>query len=73
MENHEEYFYSGLLIYMIIIIAVNIVVRLWYFVKCRRIEDCKNEKCIFKEFCFRYQDGITEEEAEELIEYIKGH
>lgn len=73
MENNEGHFYTALLIYMIIFAVVNIVIRLWYFIKCRGVEDCKNRKCKFNAFCFKYHEGITEEEAAELIKYLKEH
>lgn len=58
------------IIVIVIVIAANLI-RLWYFIKCLGVQSCKNGKCKYREFCFRYQGGITEEEKEELLKYLE--
>lgn len=57
-------------IVIIIVIAANLI-RLWYFMKCLGVKSCKNRKCRYSKYCFRYHRGITEEEKEELLKYLK--
>lgn len=56
------------IILAVVVITGNLV-RLWYFIKCLGVKSCKNGKCKYSGFCFRYQGGITEEEKEELLKY----
>ncbi len=56
---------------LLVIVIVGNLIRLWYFMKCLGVKDCQNSKCRYSEYCFRHQDGITEEEKEELIKYLE--
>lgn len=42
---------------------------IWYAIKCRGVEECHNQKCIYRLSCYSYreQDILTLEEAEELL------
>lgn len=42
-----------------------------YSLKCIDIMHCHNKKCKYRNFCSRYKESITEEEAKELNEYIQ--
>lgn len=43
---------------------------LWHFFKCQGIKGCNNRKCKFRNYCFRYDEKITEEEVKNLLQLI---
>lgn len=42
----------------------------WRCPKCRNAIHCNNQKCKYRNHCFRYRGCITEEEAEKLLEFL---
>ncbi len=38
--------------------------------KCRKIEECKNRKCLVKDNCYRYNSDFTPEEYERIQKLI---
>lgn len=53
-----------------VVVVIGTIVRVWYFIKCIGVKDCKNKECRYREYCSRYNDVLTEEEIESLINYI---
>jgi len=47
-----------------------IIARFCYFIKCIKVKQCLNRKCIFNECCNKYQGAPTREEIEELKKMI---
>jgi len=46
------------------------VVRFYYFIKCIKVKRCSNRKCRFNQYCYKYQEVLTEEEVDELNKMI---
>lgn len=46
------------------------ITQLIYFVKCLKITECSNSKCLNKNHCTKYSSKLTEEEIEELLELL---
>ncbi len=61
--------YVWLTISFVIFLIENIA-WLWRLFKCRNMIYCKNKKCKYRSHCFRYGEGITEEEAQMLLEFL---
>ena len=66
-----EWCVSVLQCIMWIFIVAGDMIWLWYFFKCRGVKNCHNKNCRFSEYCFRYEDVLTEEDKEELIKYFE--
>lgn len=64
--------YLGFIIiflYLIMVILYGIVF-LWHFIKCIGMKKCSNRSCKFHDYCFRYEDQITDEEIEILLNLL---
>lgn len=64
----------GYIVVQVIIVIYLIIVgviTMHYSLKCIDIMHCHNKKCKCRNFCSRYKESITEEEAKELNEYIQ--
>lgn len=55
---------------VVIIVIVGDSLWLWHFFKCLGIKECNNRKCKFRNYCFRYNEKISEEEAKRLLQLI---
>ena len=53
------------------IIIVGILIHLWHFIKYLRTKECKNGKSRYGTNRLGDRGGITEEEKEELLEYLE--
>ena len=58
------------LLCMVVSDIILIVIRLIKYFICRDVYDCKNRKCLFSVICKKYDDRLTNEECEELIQLI---
>lgn len=56
---------------VVIMVVVGDAVWLWHFLKCFGIEVCNNKKCRYRNWCFKYEEKLTEEEAQKLLELIE--
>ncbi len=56
-------------IFLIYLIIVGIIT-IRYSLKCADIISCNNMNCRYRNFCPRYEESITEEEAKELTDFI---
>ncbi len=53
-----------------VIVMIGSWIHLWLYLKCLGIIVCYDKKCKYRKFCGRCREGITEEEAKELLEYL---
>lgn len=59
--------------FLLCIVVADIILILIRLVKlfiCRNVHDCKNRKCLFSVICKKYNDKLTNEEYEELIQLV---
>lgn len=53
------------------VIIVGIHIPMWHLIKYLRAKGCKDKKRKCGVYCFGKRGGITEEEKEELLEYLE--
>lgn len=70
MINFFELWGDIWLIIFVVIVVVGDILWLWHFIKCWGVEECNNRKCKYRNYCFRYEEKLTEEEAKRLLELI---
>ncbi len=54
----------------ILTIFVGNFIRIWYWIKCRKIKTCKNKQCRARNYCHKYVEVLTEEDIKRLQELI---
>lgn len=60
--------------YVVLCIVADVIfllIRLTKFYTCRKIENCKNRKCLVSETCRKYDKSLTQEEYDYLIQLVK--
>lgn len=50
---------------------IYIIIRFIKLIKCRKIKECKNRKCLVNGTCGKYSELLTQEEYDSLIELIE--
>lgn len=46
------------------------IVRLVMWIKCFKIKECNNRKCSIRDMCHKYQERITEEDRQRIMQII---
>lgn len=83
MEKDEERGYRHMIVldirtiilefFLLCIVVADIIlilIRLAKFSICRNVCDCKNVRCLFRVVCKKYNNKLTDEECEELIQFV---
>lgn len=64
--------FLGLFLLCIVVADIILVlIRLTKYIICKNVHECKNRKCLFSVICKKYNDKLTDEEYEELIQLVK--
>ena len=59
-----------LAVYAPVTLVFNIA-HMYYLIKCFKVKGCSKRACHFKGFCGKYDEAITEAEAERLLMLIE--
>lgn len=70
METFTSWIGSILAILIILWIVCANIVRLVMWIKCFKIKECNNRKCSIRDMCHKYQERITEEDRQRIMQII---
>lgn len=59
-----------LAVFFLSIIVFN-VARVFYWIKCFKIEDCSRRDCPFHIFCYKYEEVYTQEDIERITKMLE--
>ena len=59
-----------LAVFVASIVVFNLA-RLFYGIKCFKVEDCSHRDCPFRIFCYKYVEAYTDEDIERIMKMLE--